>query len=283
MKQLPVSSETVIKWTGQLLHAIAHVHNHRYIHRDVKIENILVTKEDDLILCDFGMARHFPCSGFPISPDVCSLWTRAPEVKSNNKFYDDKIDSWSVGCCILSFAFGYEILNPTNFEKLFLDGKLSLDNLSVTKKLPHEYYLVISQLLNKNPKDRCHTKDIYSLFDFQTENKKVTLNNVYGLLSSCELKLTDKCNIQEISTWLKDLSFTLGIHESTLQISIKNWIRYGNETPVSAISCLSLSTKLNETKKFHPSIWSKAVGKSVQNIMEAEEYIMKVSAGKLSC
>jgi serine/threonine protein kinase len=42
---------------GELLRAILVVHQHRCIHRDVKPENILLTQEGTIKLCDFGFAR----------------------------------------------------------------------------------------------------------------------------------------------------------------------------------------------------------------------------------
>lgn len=41
----------------QLLQGVAFCHSHNCIHRDVKPENILLTKNDVVKLCDFGFAR----------------------------------------------------------------------------------------------------------------------------------------------------------------------------------------------------------------------------------
>ena len=43
----------------QTLNAIYYCHIHNCIHRDVKPENILLTKEGIVKLCDFGFARFF--------------------------------------------------------------------------------------------------------------------------------------------------------------------------------------------------------------------------------
>ena len=54
--------------TWQTLQAVAYCHAHNCIHRDVKPENILLTKDSVVKLCDFGFARllskilaHFLC------------------------------------------------------------------------------------------------------------------------------------------------------------------------------------------------------------------------------
>lgn len=45
------------KIVNQLLQAVDFCHSHNCIHRDVKPENILLTKNDVVKLCDFGFAR----------------------------------------------------------------------------------------------------------------------------------------------------------------------------------------------------------------------------------
>lgn len=41
----------------QTIQAVGYCHTHNCIHRDVKPENILITKEGVVKLCDFGFAR----------------------------------------------------------------------------------------------------------------------------------------------------------------------------------------------------------------------------------
>ena len=66
--------------------------------RDLKQTNLLLDKNGVLKLCDFGLARR--CSGFgkPCTPNVTSLWYRAPEILLGDKTYGSAVDMWSFGC-----------------------------------------------------------------------------------------------------------------------------------------------------------------------------------------
>ena len=64
----------------QLLTGVAYCHHHRVLHRDFKPPNLLINREGQLKLADFGLARAF---GIPVQSymhEVVTLWYRAPDV-----------------------------------------------------------------------------------------------------------------------------------------------------------------------------------------------------------
>ena len=64
----------------QLLRGVAYCHHHRVLHRDLKPQNLLINREGELKLADFGLARAF---GIPVrsyTHEVVTLWYRAPDV-----------------------------------------------------------------------------------------------------------------------------------------------------------------------------------------------------------
>jgi len=97
MKQ-PFSEGQVKCLAMQLLSALAAVHECFVLHRDLKQTNLLLDKNGVLKLCDFGLARR--CSGFgeACTPNVTSLWYRAPEILLGEKCYGSAVDMWSFGC-----------------------------------------------------------------------------------------------------------------------------------------------------------------------------------------
>ena len=65
----------------QLLRGLRFAHNYGIIHRDLKPANLLVTKNCDLCISDFGLARQMPEKGSPIMTEhVVTRWYRAPEL-----------------------------------------------------------------------------------------------------------------------------------------------------------------------------------------------------------
>jgi cyclin-dependent kinase 5 len=99
-----ISQKTVQSFYYQLLRGLAYCHRHSIFHRDLKPQNILISKKGELKLADFGLARAF---GIPVriySAEVVTLWYRPPEVLMGAQVYTTSIDIWSAGCIFAEMA-----------------------------------------------------------------------------------------------------------------------------------------------------------------------------------
>ncbi|XP_062168327.1 cyclin-dependent kinase G-2-like [Alnus glutinosa] len=97
MKQ-PFSISEVKCLMLQLLEGVKYLHDNWVLHRDLKTSNLLVSKEGELKICDFGLSRQYGSPLKPFTPVVVTLWYRAPELLLGTKQYSTAIDMWSVGC-----------------------------------------------------------------------------------------------------------------------------------------------------------------------------------------
>jgi len=88
----------VKSYMHQLLLGIDYCHKRRILHRDLKPQNLLIDRQGNLKLADFGLARAF---GVPIrtyTHEVVTLWYRSPEILLGGKQYATAVDIWSIGC-----------------------------------------------------------------------------------------------------------------------------------------------------------------------------------------
>lgn len=125
------AEEEVIKsFLYQLLKGVAYCHSKLVLHRDLKPQNLLISRQGQLKIADFGLARPFGAPVRSYSPEVVTLWYRPPDVLLGSKFYSTSIDMWSVGCIFAEMVTGRPLASGnTNFDQLLkIQSVLGLPN-----------------------------------------------------------------------------------------------------------------------------------------------------------
>ncbi|XP_050017773.1 serine/threonine-protein kinase Nek1 isoform X3 [Alexandromys fortis] len=144
--------DQILDWFVQICLALKHVHDRKILHRDIKSQNIFLTKDGTVQLGDFGIARVLnstvelarTCIGTPyyLSPEICE-----------NKPYNNKSDIWALGCvlyelCTLKHAF--EAGNMKNLVLKIISGSFP----PVSLHYSYDLRSLLSQLFKRNPRDR---------------------------------------------------------------------------------------------------------------------------------
>jgi cyclin-dependent kinase len=126
----------------QLIRGVAYIHHRHVLHRDLKPQNLLINREGDLKLADFGLARGFSIPLRSLTRDVVTLWYRAPEILMGSTAYGTAVDIWAVGCIFAELNSGGQPLFPGTTEEDQLDcifkklGTPAADALPALAKLP---------------------------------------------------------------------------------------------------------------------------------------------------
>ncbi len=107
--------EIVMSLGRQLTSAIACCHNRCVFHRDIKPQNILIKDDYIVKLADFGLARNATIPLRKYTPNIVTLWYRAPELLLGAEYYDAFVDIWSLGCIIYEI-YTLEVLFPGDCE-----------------------------------------------------------------------------------------------------------------------------------------------------------------------
>ncbi|XP_067370236.1 serine/threonine-protein kinase Nek1 isoform X3 [Channa argus] len=151
-KGILFSEEQILDWFVQICLALKHVHDRKILHRDIKSQNIFLTKDGTVQLGDFGIARVLnstvelarTCIGTPyyLSPEICE-----------NKPYNNKSDIWALGCvlyemCTLKHAF--EAGNMKNLVLKIIRGTYP----PVSVHYSQELRSLLAQLFKRNPRER---------------------------------------------------------------------------------------------------------------------------------
>ncbi|XP_065885174.1 uncharacterized protein [Dysidea avara] len=164
----------VLKWFTQLLSALAYLDSYYIVHRDLKLTNILLSKDGNLKLCDFGSAVQ-------LAPEMTLLFQRgmrlpgnrahqSPELrnpKANQIINMSKVGVWAAG--VLAFEMcGHS--NPFNTIDAFSYSEDQLPQLIYTRSrestqaflLPSGFATLVNSLLIYNWKQRPSAKDALS-------------------------------------------------------------------------------------------------------------------------
>lgn len=84
------------KVAQQLVRALHYIHSNRITHRDLKPQNILMTSEGNIKLCDFGFARYMSYKTEVLTSLKGTPLYMAPEVVQEQP-YTHTADLWSLG------------------------------------------------------------------------------------------------------------------------------------------------------------------------------------------
>nr|XP_040058637.1 serine/threonine-protein kinase Nek4 isoform X3 [Gasterosteus aculeatus aculeatus] len=146
----------VVEWFVQIAMALQYLHERNILHRDLKTQNIFLTKTNIIKVGDLGIARVLENQNDMASTLIGTPYYMSPELFSN-KPYNHKSDVWALGCCVyemstLKHAFNAKDMNSLVYR--IVEGKLP--------QMPSRYDLQLGELIKcmlcRRPEDRPDVK-----------------------------------------------------------------------------------------------------------------------------
>ena len=83
----------------QLCLAVKHIHTRKVIHRDIKLQNVLLNSRNEIKLGDFGISKLLGSTSDFAKTSLGTPYYLSPEICSGKK-YNSKSDIWMMGCLL---------------------------------------------------------------------------------------------------------------------------------------------------------------------------------------
>lgn len=93
------------KFGRQIASALDYCHRNSIVHRDLKIENILISKTGDIKIIDFGLSNLFSPKSH-LKTFCGSLYFAAPELLQARQYTGPEVDIWSFGIVLYVLVCG---------------------------------------------------------------------------------------------------------------------------------------------------------------------------------
>ena len=246
-KRRKLSEKTAKFLFRQIILGIKYIHEQNIVHRDIKLENLLIDLNNNVKICDFGIGRKITSKKQLLHDQCGTLMYMAPEIllSTKEKGYEGfPVDIWSSGISLYimlsgSLPFNYKKNKKGENDDENEENEEEEDSISDKSKKNDEdnfelqYSIVYKEpkpiekisdeardllkgLLNKDPKKRLTCEQILNhpwLYNFKEKN---TSPNKFHLFTKAEMIMLSKTFIDYRRANADDLkeNFTLSNLES---------------------------------------------------------------------
>ena len=118
------------------MNAVEYLHQHKVIHRDIKLGNILLTKDMKLKVCDFGLSAKLTHDDERRKTSCGTPNYMAPELLFEYKDgHSYQVDIWAIGVVIYTLVFGRPPFEMEDVKTTIKRIKLGLYSFPADKDL----------------------------------------------------------------------------------------------------------------------------------------------------
>ncbi|CAF0952709.1 unnamed protein product, partial [Brachionus calyciflorus] len=148
----PIEEIQIVEWFVQITMALQYMHEKCILHRDLKTQNIFLTRNKIIKVGDLGIARVLKSNTDMATTIIGTPYYMSPELFSN-KPYNSKSDVWALGCCVYEMTTLKHAFNAKDMSSLVFKitrGKMP----EIPSIYSKEFVSLIKSMLNPDPKLR---------------------------------------------------------------------------------------------------------------------------------
>lgn len=141
----------------QIVESLAYCHSKSILHRDIKLDNILLDANGQVKICDFGVGKIVK-KGEKMTEQCGTPAYIAPEILRDQGYYGFKVDIWSAGVVLYAMLYGtvpFKANNMTELQKIIMKAKYSLK-----EDISEEARDLLKGLLERDPAKRLNISQI---------------------------------------------------------------------------------------------------------------------------
>lgn len=155
----------------QIVNGLRFMHSLHYAHRDISLENIVITNNGICKIIDFGLALHIPFSNgkhLNISKKpMCGkkVYFSSEIIRPKSSFQPMHFDVWSLGIilyCLITGEYPYEDTSDKKFKQVVSGNVANLIPPNIKKNLSDEIIGLLTKILKDNPNERPSIDEIIS-------------------------------------------------------------------------------------------------------------------------
>ncbi len=162
LKGTPLAPETLFPFMEQSAAALQYAHDHKLIHRDVKPENMLLSRSNSVLLSDFGLVLSAQSSNLRTLQEVAGTTAyMAPEQLQGKPL--PASDQYALGIVVYEWLTGSCPFHGTFFE--VASQHMFVEPRPLREKIPHispQIENVVLTALSKDPRQRFASVQIFA-------------------------------------------------------------------------------------------------------------------------
>lgn len=134
------------------MEGLGYCHSKGILHRDIKLDNILLDSEGEVKICDFGVSKIVK-KGEKMTEQCGTPAYIAPEILRDRGYEGFAVDIWSAGVVLYAMLYGtvpFKANNMSELQKLILKAKYTLKEEGISEEARE----LIRRCLDKDPVKR---------------------------------------------------------------------------------------------------------------------------------